>query len=360
MRLKKIVKILIIGLIILTPICLLSLTTSMWVTSWDLTSPERIDQIVNDAEAYDFDRIMAEIRYRGDALYIPNKTDSTFRNQEPRCYLLSDSTNWDPLEYLLEQCLPKEIEVHAWLTTFVATTRNITVLDSTHIYYLKPEWITYDYHKRSMDPDSHEGAFLDPGIPAVHNYLLNVIMDIAANYQLAGIHLDYIRYPGPDFGYSKLSRQLYEIDTQYEDPETWKLWKEDQISDFVKKVSLSLKNNYPEMLLTTAVFSSLETARNSYSQNWYQWLAEDYVDEIYLMAYTKDNELFESIINKAANLGFNKKIVIGLRAWDSENNYPVAEINKKIKLSKKKHFAGLSFFSYSGMKSRDYFKRLHF
>ena len=199
MHIKRLSKNLILLLFITISFSLNCLTKSIWVTSWDLTNPERIDQILKDCDRYKIDRIMAEVRYRGDALYTPNRTDSTFHNPEPRSYLLPDSVQWDPLAYLIDESAKYDIEIHAWLTTFVATTRKIEVLDSTHVYFQRPEWITYDYHKRSMDPDSHEGAFLDPGIPDVHRYLLNIIMDIVSNYDLDGIHLDYIRYPGPDF-----------------------------------------------------------------------------------------------------------------------------------------------------------------
>lgn len=349
---------LVLSVLVLSPQFLFGMTKSMWVTSWDLTSKAKIDEIIADATTYKIDRIMAEIRYRGDALYIPNKKDSTFYNPEPRSFLLPDSTEWDPLEYLISKAQNKDLEIHAWITTFVATTRKIEQLDSLHVFYQKPQWITHDFQKKSMDPNSYEGAFLDPGIHEVHTYLLKIIMDIAINYQIDGIHLDYIRYPGPDFGYSKISRQQYELNTHHEDPHSWRTWKENQVSNFIKEVSLSVKNNFPDLILSTAVFPLLDNAKKQYSQNWFEWLSKDYVDFVYIMAYTKDESSFETILDRAGNLGFNDKIVVGLRAWDNDNLYPVKAINKKIKASKKRKFSGVSFFSYSGLKKQGYFKKI--
>ena len=42
---------------------------SVWVTPWDLTSEEKIDQLIQDCLFNNINEILAEVRYRGDALY---------------------------------------------------------------------------------------------------------------------------------------------------------------------------------------------------------------------------------------------------------------------------------------------------
>ena len=46
---------------------------SLWVTPWNLTSEAQIDEVVMDAVQNNQTEILAEVRYRADALYIPNK-----------------------------------------------------------------------------------------------------------------------------------------------------------------------------------------------------------------------------------------------------------------------------------------------
>ncbi|MCK7484412.1 MAG: family 10 glycosylhydrolase [Bacillus subtilis] len=41
----------------------------------------------------------------------------------------------------------------------------------------------------------HNGYFLDPANPQVQQYLLNILAEIANNYEVDGINIDYIRYP---------------------------------------------------------------------------------------------------------------------------------------------------------------------
>ena len=39
---------------------------------------------------------------------------------------------------------------------------------------------------------------MDPGVPGTADYLADICAEIAQNYAIDGIHLDYIRYPEPD------------------------------------------------------------------------------------------------------------------------------------------------------------------
>lgn len=339
---------------------LAAFTKAVWVTSWDLTSREKIDQLIKDCKDNDIDQILAEIRYRGDALYFPNRKDSTFANREPRSYLLADSDNFDPLAYLIKKAKNTGIEIHAWITVFVVTPRKIELLSEDHLYFLHPEWFTSDFNGKRMDPDSYEGAYLDPGVPEVHLHLLNLIMDIIRNYQLDGIHFDYIRYPDISFGYNKIARTYYQFEYKYRDSDNWQLWKENQVSNFLKKMKISINNMNPEIVVSAAVFPQLATAVSKYAQNWYEWLSKGYIDKIYLMAYTTSNDDLEKLLNQISNLRLNDKIVVGLKAWDSSKKYKVDDINFKIKLSKKLKFAGISLFSYSGIRNNDYFKNIKF
>ncbi|MCK4695113.1 MAG: family 10 glycosylhydrolase [Candidatus Cloacimonetes bacterium] len=333
---------------------------ALWVPSWELTTPEKIDQLVEDAINNKINQILPEVRYRGDALYIPNREDSTFKNPEKRSYILTDSTNFDPLDYLLEKTKDTKIEIHAWLTIFVVTPYDLDKLSPEHVYFTHPEWITSNFQKKKMKPDSYEGAYLDPGIPEVHNYLLNIILDIIKNYDIAGVHFDYIRYPDTNFGYNEIAVTNYKLDTVYEDIENWQKWREDQVTCFLKKAYISIKNVSPETTVSAAVFPNLENACFKYSQNWLKWLQQGYLDKVYLMAYSTSNDDFENVLNTISDFKMNKEIVVGIRAWSKDNTYPVDKINDKIKFIKKKKFIGFSLFSYTGIIKNGYWGKLKF
>ncbi|MBN1326868.1 MAG: family 10 glycosylhydrolase [Candidatus Cloacimonetes bacterium] len=346
-------------LLLMQVIILAGRTKALWVPAWELADAENIDELIREADKNGIDQILAEVRYRGDALYFPNKSDATFPNPEQRSYLLKNNPEFDPLAYLIEKTAGKKIQIHAWLTIFVTTLHDQAKMDSSNVYYRHPEWVTRDYNRVIMPHNSYEGAYLDPGLPQVHLYLLNIILDIVKNYPVDGIHLDYIRYPDTQFGYNETARNIYSFDVMFEDSRSWQYWKEEQVTSFVKKVSISLKNISPETNLSAAVFPSIETARMKYSQNWMRWLKEDYVDTIYLMTYTINNGDFRSILEKISSQELNDRIITGLRAWHTGEGYAAEKINDKIKISRELKFAGISLFSYTGIKQNDYFKELH-
>jgi uncharacterized lipoprotein YddW (UPF0748 family) len=352
------IKLLLIVVLLSSVINLIAFSSAVWVTSWDLTSKEKIDQLVDDCKKHDIDQILAEVRYRGDALYFPNRKDSTFNNPEPRSYLLENAEDFDPLEYLIRLGKKARIEIHAWVTVFVSTTRKTELLPEGHVYFTHPEWFTSNFRNEVMKADSYEGAYLDPGVPSVHLYLLNVFLDIVKNYDLNGIHFDYIRYPDNIFGYNKIAWQYYQFEFKYRDSDNWQLWKENQVSDFLKKISVSIRNIKPDVTISAAVFPYLESALTKYSQNWYEWLKKDYVDKVYLMAYTTSSDQLHSLLDRIGNLGLNNKIIVGLRAWDSTQKYTTKEINEKLKIVRKGRFSGISLFSYSGIIENGYFKKL--
>ena len=53
-----------------------------------------------------------------------------------------------------------------------------------------------------MPTDEVEGLFTSPGLPEAAAHIVAVIDDLVARYPVDGVHLDYLRYPGPEFDYS--------------------------------------------------------------------------------------------------------------------------------------------------------------
>lgn len=327
---------------------------SIWATIWSINSSEKIDKIIETAKKYNFNQIFIQTRYRADALYFPNRTDSTFINNEPRSYILKES-NFDPLEYLINKVENTNIEVHAWVPVFILTPHNLLKIDTNHLYYQHPEWVTVNNKGKIMDYNEHEGAFLDPGIPEVQQYMLNVIGDIARNYKVAGIQLDYIRYPDSIYGYNPLAIENFKLsgDTNFAQ------WKEEQISGFVNKVFIELKNINPELKLSAAVFGNQDKAIKSLSQNWKNWLDDSYIDNIYVMAYNISDVSFENVIKSIDDVNRNKSTIV-LRAWKDKSPYYSSQINEKINISKRYGFYNLGFYSYSGLITNHYLRHIKF
>ncbi|MBN2829222.1 MAG: family 10 glycosylhydrolase [Candidatus Cloacimonetes bacterium] len=332
---------------------------AVWATSWNLDTPAKIDELIEAMITNKQNTIMAEVRYRADALYTPNKQDKSYPNSDPKSYLLANK-DFDALSYLLARSQFTDIRVHAWLPMIVATPTDMKKLDDNHIYYTHPEWFTCEENGKSMNPISGEGLFLDPGIPEVREYLRNVVKDIAVNYpQIAGIHLDYIRYPGIEYGYHPVSVTAWKRYSGTEEPITWTQWKKNQITGLVKSISDDLRKISASLELSTAVVADYNRAIGQFSQEWHQWLERDIVDYVYPMAYSTNTNNVESLLKDDFNIANKDRIVIGLRAFNNSGStkFPVEKVEHNILETQKAGYAGVCLFSYGDL-VKEYFPRL--
>lgn len=329
---------------------------AMWVTAWSLKNPKQIDQIISDAHTYGFNQIFVQVRYRGDALYIPNKIFKTYTNNETRSYVLKESINFDPLQYFIDNTKGSNIEIHAWATIFVASTRDLTKLSENHLYFKHNDWITCFKNGKPMSNEMNEGAFLDAGIPEVQNYILSILSDIVINYNIAGLQLDYIRYPDTLSGFNPLA-----IKQQKKSNLSIQQWKVEQINQFVQATYKQLKSIKPSLQITAAVIAEPQKALNQYSQDWPSWVKNKYIDKVYLMAYNTNNKSFHHLVNNVEELKLdNSKIVVGLRAWKETTEYPAFRINEKLSILRKHGYKDFAFYSYMGMAENKYFDKIRF
>lgn len=344
-------------LLILVTSFLTAKQKAIWIPIWEITTPGKIDSVLQKIHNEKIDRILFQVRYRGDTAYFPNKFNNFFDNPEKPYHALKD-TLFDPLAYAIKISRKLDIEVHAWFPTFVITGHDLNKLNSQNLYFTKPEWITTDIEGEKMDYQSFEGAFLDPGIGEVQNYVQNIILDIVSNYDVDGIHLDYIRYPDAHFGYNILARNRYILETAKPDPQNWQNWKEKQITYFVHNLKKRIKSISPMLTLSAAVISDPNKALQRYSQNWLVWLQQNMIDEIYLMEYTTSTSQMKARMELITNFEQNENIFVGLKSWSTELIYPAKKINEKIEIVSQSNFAGYALFSYTGIRKADYWLEL--
>lgn len=326
-----------------------SQTKAFWTAAWSISSKQDVDKIIENARKYNYNTIYVQTRYRGDALYFPNKKDSTYQNNEQRCYLLAN-TDFDPLQYFIEQTKNDSIQIHAWVTCFVITPHDLKKINSNHVFYKNKNWITADENQKTMSSQVLEGAYFDPAIDSVQDYTIQIISDIITNYNIDGIQLDYVRYPDSIYGYNKSALSKFK-ESQFSD---FNAFKRQQINSFVNKAFIAVKSIDTNIELSVAVKSNYEQAYSRYSQDWMKWLNKNYVDKVVLMAYDKSDFEFQKKINSYGNNINKEKVVVGVRAWSEKKPYHVNKINSKLKFLTENNFKNIAFYSYYGLISNNY------
>ncbi|MBL7148935.1 MAG: hypothetical protein ISS80_02565, partial [Candidatus Cloacimonetes bacterium] len=135
---------------------------AVWVPLWEITTLEKADTVFIELSKHNVNQILLQVRYRGDTGYIPNRYNNFYPNPEKRYHALVDSL-FDPLDYFIKKGRAADMEVHVWFTVFVITGHDLTVFDSTHVYFSNPDWVTTNYSQTPMNYELLEGAFFDPG-----------------------------------------------------------------------------------------------------------------------------------------------------------------------------------------------------
>ena len=90
---------------------------------------------------------------------------------------------YDPLKFCIDECHRRSMECHAWVVTIPIGKWN--AIGAQQMRKKQPKLV-----KRIGDD-----TFLDPENPLTATYLADVCREIVSNYDVDGIHLDYIRYP---------------------------------------------------------------------------------------------------------------------------------------------------------------------
>lgn len=100
--------------------------------------------------------------------------------------------NYDPLTFAVEEAHKRGMELHAWLNPYRAELSTGSPVSANHVINLHPDWI--------IKCQGSEYRFLNPGLPAVRSYVVQIIMDIVRRYDIDGIHFDDYFYPYQDYG----------------------------------------------------------------------------------------------------------------------------------------------------------------
>jgi hypothetical protein len=286
----------------------------LWVPAWEITSPQAVDSVVDKAVRYGFNALFVQVRFRGDRLYIANRVSSRYPNPEPVSPSLNQPLDkFDPLAYMLAKGHGAGLEVHAWVTVYVAANQK-TATPPGHVLREHPDWVmTTDSGVKS---DIGNMQWLDPGNPAVNPYLENVFCDLVSGYDVDGLHLDYVRYPGSKFGYNPAAVEAYQQETgrkATDDTVGFTAWRRQRIYALVSDLYAKLQEIRPDCALSAAVFGERErVALPDCLQDWGKWLTDGILDYAVTMSYSTRDEDIERQCTDYEHINGNRYVYVGL------------------------------------------------
>ena len=249
------------------------------------------------------------------------------------------ATRGDQLRQCLDACKKYGVKCHVWAVAW-----NMGWLrDKEFARRLNDEHRTQVSYSGKPEPE-----WLCPSNPENFRMISAAMLEVARNYHdIAGLHFDYIRYPGREHCFCDGCRRHFEArighpvenwpaDTRDILKEEWLQFRCDQISALVKFVHDEAKKVNPALEISAAVFRNYQLVRENNGQDWEAWCREGWLDFVCPMDYTQSLETFRGFIRRQLEWTHGVRLCpgVGLSLW-KHSSRPLTMIEQ---LSAVRHF----------------------
>ena len=301
----------------------------------------------------DWDSSAKELAEAGVNMILPNMAWAGVAHYSSK--ILPQSKTFTRYGDQLAQCVAAarkyDLEVHVWKITW-----NLEGAPKGFVEKMRKDGRT------QVSATGKPLNWLCPSHPKNVQLELESILEIVTNYDVDGIHLDYIRYPGSHACYCEECRKRFTLATRQQIdewpnavlPKTGKYgdkyieWRSQQITRLVRLLHKRLEETNPDIKLSTAVFGSYPACVTSIGQDWIAWAKAGYVDFVCPMNYTEDTNYFtELLADQLALMPKGVAIYPGIGATATNSLLTPDAVVEQIYLSRFFGASGWTIFDYS-------------
>lgn len=222
------------------------------------------------------------------------------------------SPGYDTLQFAIDECHKRGMEVHAWVVTIPVGKWNS--------YGCRQLRKRFPRLIKRIDQD----GYMDPEATQTGCYLAEMCREIVQRYDVDGIHLDYIRYP-----------------------ETWKFRiGKDQargnITRIVEKIHQAVKKEKPWVKMSCSPIGKFDDLSRYWSHGWnaytkvaqdaQAWLKDGLMDELFPMMYFRGDQFFPFAIDWKEH-SYGKIIAPGLGIYfldPKEGKWNISDITSEL------------------------------
>ncbi|WP_370327349.1 glycoside hydrolase family 10 protein [Euzebya sp.] len=273
----------------------------VWVHVLDdvLLTRGSIARMLDDVVAAGGNTVVVEVARRYDAYYdsdvLPRAADQGF---EP---------GLDVLAEVVAEGHERGLSVHAWYTAMPAWTPETAKNPDAPVHWIRAQhgpdapledrWLTYT-------ADGQPGDYLDPGHPAVQELVVATAAELA-RYGVDAVHLDYLRYPGAEYGYNPTALGRFQAETGRtdvpapDDPQ-FSDWRRRQTTDILVRIRQAVQAVDPTVGISAALIAwgdgpvdgrAFEStpAYTQVFQPWHQWVGAGLIDVAMPMLYFRES-----------------------------------------------------------------------
>lgn len=355
---------------------------ALWVLRTSLETPDEIRRMVMSARTSGFNTLFVQVRGRGDAYFT--------RGVELRATALAaQPASFDPLAETLAHAKAAGLRVHAWVNVNLVSSAVELPASRDHVIYKHPEWLVVP---RELAPElraidvrspeylgrlarwtranstSVEGLYVSPVHAEAVAHATSIVEDLVTRYQVDGVHLDYVRYPGAAFDYGRHAVAAFAAEMRgrlpaperarvdsLEDldpfawpqafPEEWRLFRQSKLTALVTRIRTTVHRVRPGTLVSAAVVPDPHTALREKLQDWRTWADNGFIDVLCPMAYTREPEEFARQIATVRELAGTRPVWAGIGAYRLSTRETIENISTARRLGAN----GIILFSYDSL-----------
>jgi uncharacterized lipoprotein YddW (UPF0748 family) len=342
----------------------------LWVVRTALISPQAVDRVVDQAAEGGLNALFVQVRGRGDAFY-------TSKLVVRSVLLENQPASFDPLARLIARARARGLQVHAWVNVLLSAHFG-QPLPPGHVIAEHPEWLMVP---RSVAPQGLsvapkalpwlvlrasrgdtdvEGYYLSPSAPGVREHLEEVVREIVHGYPVDGLHLDFIRYPGPEYDYSRAALEGFRkarggsgdlLGGPLANTAAWDDYRRQTLTALADGLSRAARFERPGLVVSAAVVPDEAAALSQKYQPWPVWISRGILDAVCPMTYTPDSRLFRSELERARAI-----VGAGSELWAGVGAYRMAleGVIEKVREAREAGASGVLLFSHESLGPADW------
>ena len=195
--------------------------------------------------------------------------------------------NFDALQAYIEECHKRGMELHIWMEICYCGGEDTFGVPKDH-----PDWLLKDENGNTAYPSIYGPMyFINLNNKEAADALIKFYTYVLERYKPDAFELDYIRYPGVNWGYNDDIMNAFKEKTGVtpkhdQSAPYWDKWcqfRMDIVTAFVRRMRKLINSVAPGVLLTADVAQS-----NTYVlQDYYAWMKTGLVDMVHPMLYGK-------------------------------------------------------------------------
>ena len=299
---------------------------------------KELTQILDQLAAANFNTVFLQTRIRSTVIY-PSRLEPW---DDCLTGHLDRHPGYDPLQFAINECHKRHLELHAWVVAFPGHNfAKAKALGRKAMQQRLPK----------LCIKTQDNSMLNPGEPATADYLASICEEIASNYDVDGIHLDYIRYPEKEVRFNDAATFR-----KYGKGQQQSAWRRANVDHCVETIHQKVESLKPWIRMSCSPVGKYDDLSRYSSRGWNAlhtvhqdaqgWLARGWMDMLVPMMYFQGDHFYPFVCDWVEHAS-GRIVVPGLGVYflaDEKRKWPFEVIERESNLTRTLGSQGQAYF----------------